>query len=144
MKFSTWKTILVWTFWKKDCQFTEPSDNFFVFFAVLFALEVSSIMLHLHQTTKTSIYKVQKQIQKQSQTIFKTTWHSGIFILLIWNKVAKITYFISKRQNVLRVKLYLKYFGVILFTFPLLTTLCCAELHSNLLIHQLFVFLAHA
>ena len=49
-----------------------------------------------------------------------------------------------KKAEILRVKLYLKYFGVILLTFPLLTTLYCAELHSNLLIHQRFVFLAHA
>ena len=61
---------------------------------------------YLCQTT-TSISKVQKKM-KQNQTILKSTSHSRHF--LIRNKTAKITYFKSKRQYALRVRLYLTYF----------------------------------
>ena len=56
------------------------------------------------------------------------------FFFLIRNKTAKVTYFISKRQNAQRVRLYLTYFWCYIFhNFSLLITLCI-ELHCNLII----------
>ena len=60
--------------------------------------------------------------------------NSETFFFFIRNKTAKVTYFISKRQNAQRVRLYLTYFWCYIFhNFSLLITLCI-ELHCNLII----------
>ena len=66
-----------------------------------------SVLSYVPNSSITSICKIQKQTQKQSQTTLK------IFFTLIGNKTAKITYLISKRQNAMSVRLYLTFFLVL-------------------------------
>ena len=80
------------------------------------------------------IYFLQTIYVNVKQHPFAKYKNSETFFFFIRNKTAKVTYFISKRQNAQRVRLYLTYFWCYIFhNFSLLITLCI-ELHCNLII----------
>ena len=52
-------------------------------------------------------YKIKKTLKNRINLYHRKLRIPDVFFLLIWNKTAKITRFISKKQNTLRVTLHL-------------------------------------